>query len=159
MSWLLDTNVVSELTKPAPDPNCEAWLESHAADCSLSTITLAELRWGIERLPEGRKKAEHEKAFQFLMEDYSGRVYDFDGPAAFEWGRLAAEIESEHGSGWWMQFDFRDTQLAAIAREYGLTVVTRNAKHFPFTSTENPFQPRLGPTSAERGPEQEQIRH
>jgi predicted nucleic acid-binding protein len=45
-----------------------------------------------------------------------------------------------HGSDWWKQFDFRDTQIAAIGREYGLTVATRNVKHFPFCQTENPFE-------------------
>ncbi len=139
MSWLLDTNIVSELAKPAPDERCEAWLEQRAGDCFLSTITLAEIRWGIERLTDGRRQAELERSFQFLTEDYSGRVYDFDAAAAFEWGRLAEEIEAQYGANWWKQFDFRDTQVSAIAREYGLTVATRNQKHFPFVATENPF--------------------
>ncbi len=47
MTWLLDTNVVSEVGKPEPDPTLMAWLEAHAEDCSLSVVTLAELRWGI----------------------------------------------------------------------------------------------------------------
>jgi predicted nucleic acid-binding protein len=139
MIWLLDTNIVSELTKPAPDSNCVAWLEARAADCAISAITLAELRWGIERLGDGKRKTERERDYRFLLEDYTGRFFDFDGPAAAEWGRYAAELEAEFGADWWKQYDFRDTQIAAIAREYGLTVVTRNAKHFPFVQTENPF--------------------
>ena len=58
MIWLLDTNVISELTKPQPDPNCDAWLERHADDCYISAVTLAELRCGIERLALGKKKAQ-----------------------------------------------------------------------------------------------------
>ena len=139
MSWLLDTNVISELTKPRPDPNCDAWLEGHAAHCFISTVTLAEMRWGIERLPEGKKKAAREKDLRFMLEDYQNRFFDFDGPAAFDWGRYAAELEALHGSEWWRQFDFRDTQIAAIARAYGLTVATRNGRHFPLLQTENPF--------------------
>jgi len=139
MTWLLDTNIVSELTKPAPDSKCVAWLEARANDCAISTITLAELRWGIERLPDGKRKSERERDYAFLTEDYAGRFYEFDGPAAAEWGRYAAELERTHGTDWWKQFDFRDTKIAAIAREYGLTVATRNAKHFPFCQTENPF--------------------
>jgi predicted nucleic acid-binding protein len=139
MNWLLDTNVISELSKPAPHPKCSAWLEAHHEDTCLSTVTVAELRWGIERLPESKKKSEREREFGFLMEDYRSRFYDFDGPAAFEWGRLAAELEAAHGSGWWKQFDFRDTQIAAIAREYGLTVATRNVRHSPLCQVEDPF--------------------
>lgn len=140
MTWLLDTNIVSELTKPAPDPVCVIWLEARAADCAISSITLAELRWGIERLPDGKRKADRERDYAFLLEDYQGRFFDFDGPAAAEWGRYPAELEAGFGSDWWKHYDFRDTQIAAIAREYGLTVVTRNVKHFPFCpNIENPF--------------------
>ena len=139
MTWLLDTNIVSELTKPAPDSACVLWLETHEADCAISTITLAELRWGIERMADGKKKAERERDFRFLLEDYRGRFFEFDGPAAAEWGRYAAELEAEYGVDWWKRFDFRDTMIAATAREYGLTVATRNVKHFPFVETENPF--------------------
>jgi len=44
MTWLIDTNVISETSKPEPDPNCVAWLKAHCGQCKLSTITLAELR-------------------------------------------------------------------------------------------------------------------
>lgn len=140
MTWLLDTNIVSELTKPAPHPACVAWVEARANDCAISTITLAELRWGIERLPAGKRKNERERDYAFLTDDYTGRFYDFDGSAAAEWGRYAAELEAACGSDWWKQFDLRDTQIAAIAREYGLTVATRNTKHFPFCQTVDPLE-------------------
>ena len=92
MTWLLDTNIVSELTKPQPDPTCEAWLDARATDCAISTVTLSELRFGIERLPEGKKKTERNRDFRFLAEDYHGRFFDFDAPSGFEWGRYAAEL-------------------------------------------------------------------
>lgn len=139
MTWLLDTNIVSELSKPVPDATCVSWLEERAADCSISTITLAELRWGIERLTDGKRKAELERDYRFLLEDYQGRFFEFDAAAAGEWGRYAAELEAQFGADWWKQFDFRDTMIAAIAREYGLTVATRNIKHFPFCRADNPF--------------------
>ena len=139
MRFLLDTNVVSETSKPLPDPKCVAWLEAHRGECALSAITLAELRYGLERMPEGKRKAAAERELRFLLEDYAGQFLDFDGAAAAEWGRYAAELEGTHGVDWWKQFDLRDTQIAAIAREYGLRVVTRNTKHFPFCQTENPF--------------------
>ena len=137
--YLLDTNVLAEASKPAPDAACLAWLEAQRGNCAISTVTVAELRYGIERFPEGKRKAAAETWFRFMMEDYSGACIAFDGPAATEWGRLAAELEAHYGSDWWKTFDFRDTQIAAIAREYGLTVATRNTKHFPFCQTVNPF--------------------
>jgi predicted nucleic acid-binding protein len=59
--------------------------------------------------------------------------------SAAEWGHYGAELEAAHGS-WWKHFDLRDTHIAAIAREYGLTVSTRNKNDFPLCATENPFQ-------------------
>jgi predicted nucleic acid-binding protein len=140
MTWLLDTNVVSEPSRPQPDPNCLSWLQPHEEDCVISAITLAELRYGIERLSEGKRKAGRERAFQFFVQDYRGRFFDFDAASAAEWGRYAAELEAACGSDWLKQFDLRDTQIAAIAREYGLTVATRNTKDFPFCPTVNPFR-------------------
>jgi len=139
MSYLLDTNIVSETSKPHPDPKCLAWLQTHRGQCSLSTITIAEIRYGIERMPDGKRKTAAQKQWNFLAEDYSGHFLEFDGPAAIEWGRYVAELEAQFGAGWWKQFDLRDTQIAAIAREYGLTVATRNVKHFPNCATQNPF--------------------
>src|SRR5258707_8684693 len=137
--WLLDTNVVSESWKPQPNPACALWLERYDPDCCLSVITICELRWGIELLPESKRKREHQKNFNFLMEDYGGRCLDFDGPAAFEWGRYAGELELGYGSVWFKQFQARDTIIGAIAREYGLTVATRKPSHFPFCQVVDPF--------------------
>jgi len=139
LKYLLDTNAVSEATKTHPDPKCVAWLEAHRGQCAISSITLAELRYGIERRTFGKEKSRLEKAFAFLLQDYHGRFYEFDCMVASEWGRYAAQLETEFGSDWWKQFDLRDTQIAAIAREYGLTVATRNQKDFPFCDKENPF--------------------
>ena len=144
MIFLLDTNVVSEPSKPQPDSKCIAWLQAHREQCALSSITLAEVRYGIERMPEGRRRSTAETELRFLVEDYAGQIWDFDVPAASEWGRYAAELEATHGADWWKQFDLRDTQIAAIAREYGLIVATRNTKHFPFCQTENPFAAKPG---------------
>jgi len=139
ITFLLDTNIVSELTKPAPDAKCLAWLTANSAQCAISTISLAELRYGLERITEGKRKAAMERDYAFMLEDYQGRFFEFDGPAATEWGRYAAELEADAGADWWKHYDFRDTQIAAIAREYGLTLVTRNVRHFKFVTTTDPF--------------------
>ncbi|HZF00632.1 MAG TPA: PIN domain-containing protein [Methylomirabilota bacterium] len=136
---MLDTNIVSETSKPQPNDNVVKWLQAHRNDCALSAITIAEMRHGIERLPEGKRKTTLEKQFDFLVEDYAEHFYEFDGAAAYEWGRYVAELEAEYGADWWKRFDLRDTQIAAIAREYGLIVATRNVDHFPFCQTKNPF--------------------
>jgi len=73
MNWLLDTNVVSELTRENPSAAVLAWLNERRGQCYLSTITLAELRYGVERLANSRRKKELDREFQFLMEDYQGR--------------------------------------------------------------------------------------
>ena len=139
MTFLLDTNVVSETAKPQPADRVVQWLKAHRGACALASVTLAEMRYGIERLPDSKRKAALETKFKFLAEDYADQLYEFDGPAAFEWGRYAAELEAEHGADWWKTFDLRDTMIAAIAREYGLTIATRNTGHFPFCRTVNPF--------------------
>lgn len=145
MKYLLDTNIISETSKPRPDARCIGWLATWQSECSLSTISVAELRYGIERLPEGKRKTAAENDFKFLCEDYAQRFFEFDGPAAVEWGRYAAELEAEYGADWWKQFDLRDTQIAAIAREYGLIIATRNTGDFPFCTTENPFESETSP--------------
>ena len=129
MTWLLDTKVISETSKPNPDANCVAWLKARRQQCELSTVTVAELRYGIERMPEGKRKTLADSEFRFLRKDYAARFLEFDGPSAAEWGRYAAELEADRREDWWKHFDLRDAQIAAIAWEYGLVVVTRDAKH------------------------------
>lgn len=90
-------------------------------------------------MPDGKKRLERERRYDFFLHDFEGRFFDFDGAAAAEWGRYAAELEKAFGENWWKQFDFQDTQITAIAREYGLTVATRNVKHFKYVPVENPF--------------------
>jgi len=139
MKYLVDTNVFSELCKPSPNENCLAWVEANKGDCWLSAVTLSELRFWAEKQPAGKRRTELWRALDFLAQDYGARFADFDAAAAFEWGRYAAELLQAFGEDWWKQFDHRDTQIAAMAREYGFTVATRNEKHFPGVPTVNPF--------------------
>ena len=92
MTWLLDTNIVSETSKLEPNANCVAWLRARRGQCQLSAITVAELRYGIERMPGGKRKSAAEREFQFLCEDYAGRLLDFlprarpGPPCQVQWG-------------------------------------------------------------------------
>jgi len=139
MSYLLDTNVASEPSRPAPNPAVLTWLDEHQADCFLSTISLAEMRYGIERLADTKRRRELEAGLRYLLEELPECCLDFGPWEAAEWGRYAAELEALLGDGWLDQVDLRDSLIAAVARTHGLTVVTRNTRDFPLVATHNPF--------------------
>ena len=145
MNYVLDTNVVSEAIKDLPDRNCQAWLDERSADCLVTTITLAELQYGVERLPDGKRKREFRRKLDFLWEDFGERILDFDLAAAAEFGRYVAEFESTKGLDAAERGDMRDFQIAAIARAHGCIVVSRNARHFSNVQCIDPFirSPRL----------------
>ncbi len=140
MRYIVDTNVVSETTKPAPHAGCLAWLLANAQDCCVSTITLAEMRYGLERLSEGKKKRDLARRYDFLRRDFGDWVVDFNESAATEFGRYVAEYEAERGLRAVEEADLRDLQIAAIARSLGWTVATRNINDFPLVDTVNPFE-------------------
>jgi len=139
MRYVLDTNIVSELTRPEPNARCVDWLREHATDCCLTTITLAEMCFGVERLPDSKRRRFLARKFEFIRRDFRDWILDFDQAAASEFGRYAAEYEAARGSEAIGEADLRDLQIAAIARSQGWTVATRNTRHFPFVDTFNPF--------------------
>jgi predicted nucleic acid-binding protein len=139
MIWLLDTNVVSDLWKPRPNPGAEAWLEENKEDCALSEITFGELYYGVHRLPFGKRRSGLLRYISFLREDYRDVILPF-GPAESEaWGEYAAEVMASRGKKFWTGRTIRDSAIAATARAWSLTVVTRDVSHFPFVATLNPF--------------------
>ena len=140
MKYLLDTNAVCEPMRAQPNPFLETWLAEHWEECAISAVTLGEMRYGVERLPEGKRRARLARELGFLIEDLAGRILPYDEAEADEWGRHAARLEKELGLDAVKQLDIRDTLIAATAREYGLTVVTNNEKHFPLVPTLNPFR-------------------
>lgn len=98
----------------------------------MSTLTLAELRRGIELKPESKALRLLERQFQFILHDYEGCIWVFDEAAAFEWGRLMAEARNH-------SIPFDDSLIGAIARAMSAKVVTRNARHFPGCHTVDPW--------------------
>ncbi|MGO8953727.1 MAG: type II toxin-antitoxin system VapC family toxin [Rhodomicrobium sp.] len=127
MSFLLDTNAVSEWTKPRPDPGLAAWLDSVDEDRTfLSVITLAEIRFGIERLAPGRRRdglgdwLKHE-----LIPRFDGRVLLVDPGVADAW---AMTVSACAGLG--RPMGIMDGFIAATAIVHDLTLVTRNTVHF-----------------------------
>lgn len=124
---LLDTDVLSALMRTRPDGVVVAWMDRQPADSVwISSVTLFEVRLGLELLPPGRRRRSLETAFERLVrEDLEGRVLDFDSAAAVEAAVLAAEREKTgRPSG------VRDTLIAGIALARRATLATRNLRHF-----------------------------
>lgn len=130
MTILVDTNVFSEVTKPAPDPNVVKWLRAHRRETLLSTIVVAELGVGIRTTRGADKRAMLSAWLDRLIERHAGRIVTFDLPSAQRWGEFAAQVlisEQRVGS---RQFD---SLLAAQALARGIPLATRNVRDFEAT--------------------------
>ena len=119
---VLDTNVVSEAMKPAPEPAVRTWLDRQLAETLyLSSVTVAELLFGIAMLPAGRRKNLFTEAVEGLLAVFGDRVLAFDIRAATHYAELAALARSK-GRG----FPTPDGYIAAIAASRGFIVASRN---------------------------------
>ena len=119
---VLDTNVVSEAMKPEPHPAVRAWLNEQAAETLyLSSVTLAELLFGIAALPVGKRKDLLAKALDGLMGLFRDRVLPFDIDAARRYAELAVRAKTA-GQG----FPTPDGYIAAIAVSRGFIVASRD---------------------------------
>ena len=136
MSFLVDTNVLSESVKPKPDAGVMAWLRENERDLYVSTITIGELRRGIERLPDGARKSKLRHWLQSLCDCMQGRVLSFSTSSAHVWGQLKAKWDAAG-----LVIPTLDSQIAAIAQRHGLIVITRNTRDFVKTGVKvvNPF--------------------
>lgn len=124
MSYLVDTNVLSELRRRNPDPGVRQWIaERPASALYLSVLTLGELRKGIEILPAGERK---QRLLDWLEADlptfFAGRILPIDAAVADRWGRLVAQAGRP--------LPAIDSLLAATALVHGLTLITRNLRDF-----------------------------
>ncbi|MDQ0302483.1 type II toxin-antitoxin system VapC family toxin [Ancylobacter polymorphus] len=123
---LLDTNVISEAMKPAPDDTVRAWFDEQAAETLyLSSVTIAELLFGIGALPTGKRKDRLTEALDGVMELFADRVLPFDVAAARRYADLAVKARKA-GKG----FPTPDGYIAAIAASRGFTVATRDTSAF-----------------------------
>ncbi len=127
MSFLLDTNVVSEWVKPQPNAGVVQWLyEADEDSLFLSVITLAELRFGVERLaPSARRSRLNAWIREELAERFEGRILPVDQGVAEVWGQMQARSEAEG-----RRMNLMDCFLAATAKVYKLVLVTRNREDF-----------------------------
>jgi predicted nucleic acid-binding protein len=140
VSFLLDTNVVSEWVKPRPNSGLIAWLAAVDEDrVFISVVTLAELRHGIERMPAGRRR----QILDAWLRDelplrFDGRILSIDGAVADVWGSVMA-----HRSAAGQPIGIMDAFIAATTEVHALTLVTRNAADFQ-TSVKAVVNPWIG---------------
>lgn len=123
---LLDTNVVSEVMRAEPRPAVLAWLDAQAAETLfLSSITLAEVLFGIEAMPAGRRRNTLAETFAGICAIFDQRILVFDAEAARRYAGLAAKARTT-GKG----FPVPDGYIAAIAAAKGFQVASRDAAPF-----------------------------
>lgn len=124
---LLDTNLLSELMRPAPSRTVLAWLDGQpTGEVWISAVTVAEIRIGLELLPEGRRRDRITAiADAMLREDFGDACLPFDATAAAVY---AAIVASRTRGG--RPISVEDAQIAAIARSADLTLATRHVKDF-----------------------------
>ena len=126
---VLDTNVISEPTRPMPSELVLGWFERHSAELYVTSISQAEIYFGFAILPAGKKRtALFEQARQIFSIDFAGRVLTFDSAAAENFADITT---SRRKAG--LDVKVFDAQIAAIARAHGAPVATRDVGDFTHT--------------------------
>ncbi|MBX9896578.1 MAG: type II toxin-antitoxin system VapC family toxin [Qipengyuania sp.] len=137
--YLLDTSIISNVTKTAPSESLLAWMaEQVDEDLFIASLTIAEIRRGVLEKPAGRKRDQLEAWFagpEGPSALFAGRVLPFDEKAGLIWARLMAE-----GTAAGRPRSALDTIIAAVAECNDCTIVTDNEKHFTGTDTINPLR-------------------
>lgn len=133
---LLDTNVLSELTKPAPNEMVVDWLRQTEPALAIPTFAIAEMAYGIEKLAEGRRRERLRAALERLAERFGDRLLSFDLRAAWAYGEVLATARKAG-----RPMSVPDAVMAAIAKTHDCALATRNIKDFETTGVElvNPW--------------------
>ncbi len=123
MSWLVDTNVISELSRRIPDPKVSSWLLANQDELHVSVLTLGELEKGLSKIAD---KARRQRLERWVRNDvptwFGNRVLEIDVKVAVRWGRLLGSLRDP--------LPAIDSLIAATALEHRLTLVSRNVSDF-----------------------------
>jgi len=121
--YLVDANVLSEATKPAPDARVVEWLKQNEREIAVDPFILGEIRFGILLLPAGKRRQRLERWFK----DGVAKVVclPWDAAVGLRWAKLLADLRASGQS-----MPIKDSLIAATALVHGLTVVTRNERDF-----------------------------
>jgi predicted nucleic acid-binding protein len=129
MRYLLDTNIISDIVKPAPSESLLAWMsEQTDEDLFIASLTVAEIRRGVLEKPAGKRRDQLENWFsgpEGPQALFAGRVLPFDENAGLIWARLMADGKAQG-----RPRSALDTIIAAVAEAHGCAVVTHNEKDF-----------------------------
>lgn len=134
---VIDTNVASELIRPSPAETVQAWVRSHdPSELCTTAVTVAEIRYGIERLHDGRRKEVLKAAVAEIFEMFAEQVLPFDNAAAEQYALVVSQRDALG-----LPIDGFDAQIAAICRARGAALATRNLRDFDKTGIEviNPW--------------------
>ncbi len=134
MKYLVDANVLSEMTKPKPAMQVMEWLRDHDHVSMVNPIILGELEYGILSLPAGKRRTRLHQWYQAGLKRL--HILDLDSHTATIWAVMLAELKRKGRA-----MPVKDSLIAATALQHGLTVATRNIAHFEPAGVEaiNPF--------------------
>ena len=123
MKYLVDANVLSELTRQAPSPEVVEWLRRHEENLVLDPIILGEVRFGLLLLPKGKRRAALERWFDSTVKTIP--CVEWNADTALRWSALLASLRKRGHA-----MPLKDSLIAASALQHDLTVVTRNVRDF-----------------------------
>jgi predicted nucleic acid-binding protein len=134
VKYLVDADVLSEATKPAPAPHVIEWLRKNDRELAVNPIILGELEYGILLLPAGQRRRRLTEWFNSGAANLN--VVEIDSETANVWAKLLAELKRKGRA-----MPIKDSLLAASAKQHGLTVATRNVADFRAAGVRlvNPF--------------------
>lgn len=134
MRFLVDANVLSEATKPSPDPNVLEWLIQHEPELTIDPIILGEIRFGIHLMAPGKRRQRLESWF----EEGVRRIYcvPWEAATGLRWAELLARLRTDGQA-----MPIKDSMIAATALTHDFIVATRNIRDFEIAGVEllNPF--------------------